>query len=213
MEIDTILFDLDSTLYPEENGLWQAIRARIDLYMSEVMGFKVDEIPKIRNNFLNNHGTTLKGLQIHYKVDPSDYLTFVHDLPLENFLSKDTLLLKILNSIPLNRWIFTNADINHALRVISALGITDCFEGIIDIWKLEPYCKPQPTAYLMAMDFVGCKDPGRYAIIDDSSKNIATAKSMGFFSIQVGRNLKTTIGDRKMDSIHELPEIVPEFWR
>lgn len=33
MQFDTIFFDLDSTLYPESNGLWQVIRERIDLYM------------------------------------------------------------------------------------------------------------------------------------------------------------------------------------
>ena len=213
MNIETIFFDLDSTLYPEENGLWQAIRERIDLYMSEVMGFKVEDIPAIRQNFLNNHGTTLKGLQTHYQVDPAHYLAYVHNLPLHNYLSKDTSLRKILRSIPIRRWIFTNADTDHALRVLSELGISDCFEGIIDVWRLEPFCKPQEAAYSLAMEIVGCYASTHCAFIDDSLGNLATAKKMGLFTVQVGKNSSSSVAERHMDTIHELPQIVPEFWK
>ena len=114
MEIDTIFFDLDSTLYPESCGLWQAIRERIDLYLHTRMDFKPDEIPTIRHNLFINHGTTLRGLQIHYDVDPRDYLNFVHDLPVHRYLSPDPGLRRMLLSIPHRRWIFTNSDAPHA---------------------------------------------------------------------------------------------------
>ncbi len=33
---------------------------------------------------LHTYGTTLKGLQIHNKVDTDEYLAYVHNVPLEN---------------------------------------------------------------------------------------------------------------------------------
>lgn len=213
MQFDTILFDLDSTLYPEENGLWQAIRARIDLYMSEIMGFTAEEIPAIRQKFLSDHGTTLKGLQIHYQIDPAHYLRYVHDLPLHDYLTPDPILREILLSIPHRRWIFTNADCDHANRVTDVLGISDCFDGMIDIWKLNPYCKPEEAAYTLALKLAGNVSPKQCVFLDDSTNNLSVAKRMGFFTILVGQNGNCRHADRCLDTIHDLYQVVPELWK
>ena len=86
MTINTIFFDLDATLYPESIGLWQLIRERIDLFMQERLGLPLAQIPVMRHDYFTRYGTTLKGLQANYDVDPRDYLTFVHDLPLDAYL-------------------------------------------------------------------------------------------------------------------------------
>lgn len=75
MKLDTIFFDLDATLYPESNGLWTAIRDRIDRYMLVEVGIPQVEIPHLRENFYRNYGTTLKGLQAHYDISAKKYLT------------------------------------------------------------------------------------------------------------------------------------------
>lgn len=181
--------------------------------MQEIMGFPAVEIPAIRHQFWREHGTTLKGLQAHYKIDPVDYLIFVHDLPLEDYLSPDPLLREILLSIPHPKWIFTNADADHANRVISMLGISDCFDGMIDVWKLDPYCKPQEAAYTLALDIVGIRSPENCALLDDSEDNLATAKKMGFFTIYVGDDMDSHQEHRVLEDLHDLPKIVPEFWR
>ena len=142
MEFDIIFFDLDLTLYPETNGLWQAIRKRIDLYLSERMGWSPDEIPEIRHKLFMDHGTTLKGLQINYDVNPNEYLEFVHNIPLNDYLAPDPMLREILLNIPTRRWVFTNADKAHADRVLKILGIQECFEGLIDVWVMSSYVKP-----------------------------------------------------------------------
>jgi len=212
MEFDTLFFDLDSTLYPESNGLWQAIRQRIDLYLLERMGLPLDEIPAIRKKYFINHGTTLRGLQIHYEVDPADYLAFVHDLPLREYLTPDPVLREMLLSIPHRRWIFTNSDAPHANRVMEILGITDCFEGMIDVWTMDPLCKPLEAAYSFALDFIGGANPKTCAIIEDSTNNLIPAKKMGFFTVLVGENGNHPAVDRNLKVIHELPDVVPEFW-
>jgi putative hydrolase of the HAD superfamily len=213
MQYKTIFFDLDSTLYPESNGLWAAIRRRIDRYMHERMGFSPKEIPDIRHDFFINHGTTLRGLQIHHHVDPADYLDYVHDLPLKDYLSPDPRLREILSSIPGHCWVFTNADAPHANRVMSILGIHDCFEGMIDILMMDPLCKPKEEAYTFALDYVGATNPTHCALLDDSIPNLAPAKELGLFTVLVGSNDIHPGVDRSLIDIHDLPKIVPEFWR
>ncbi len=85
--IDTIFFDLDDTLYPNANGLWRAIRMRIGLYMKERLNLPEGDIPGLRRFYFEKYGTTLRGLQIHKHIDPLDYLAYVHDLPLQDYLS------------------------------------------------------------------------------------------------------------------------------
>jgi putative hydrolase of the HAD superfamily len=213
MTFDTIFFDLDATLYPESNGLWQAIRQRIDLYLELRMGFKPDEIPAIRHRLFVDHGTTLRGLQIHHHVNPVDYLNFVHDLPLEEYLVPDPELREILLSIPCKCWVFTNADAPHANRVMKVLGIDDCFEGMIDVLIMDPFCKPKEEAYHFALKYVGVSDPKTCALLDDSIRNLAPAKSLGFFTVLVGQNGNHPAVDRSITDIHELPQVVSEFWK
>jgi pyrimidine 5'-nucleotidase len=133
MSYTTLFFDLDDTLYPGSNGLWALIRERMGWYMVEVLGLPESEVPALRRKYYETYGTTLRGLQIHHQVDVDDYLHYVHDLPLEQFLQPNPELRALLLSLPQQRWIFTNADADHARRVMSVLGVQDCFTGIIDI--------------------------------------------------------------------------------
>ena len=212
MNIHTIFFDLDSTLYPESNGMWGKIRERIDLYMHERMGLSYDEIPKLRHGYFVNYGTTLRGLQAHYGIDQQDYLDFVHDLPLDEYLQPEPDLRQMLLSIPHRRWIFTNSDIDHAERVLNKMEIQDCFDGIVDVWSLDPYCKPYQEAYQRALELAGAPAPQGSVFLDDSIRNLTPAHEAGFFTILVGGNGSHPNVDRAIEDIHALREGVPELW-
>jgi pyrimidine 5'-nucleotidase len=212
MCIETIFFDLDATLYPESNGLWPAIRLNIDRYMLERMDIPEADIPKLRDFYFRNYGTTLRGLQTHYGIEAEDYLNIVHDLPLNEYLQPDPELRNMLLSITRRRLLFTNSDRPHADRVMSILGIEDCFDGVVDVYTMDPYCKPREEAYRFALDFAGVSDPKTCALLDDSYRNLTPAKEMGFFTILVGQNGTHPSADRTLEDIHDLPIVVPEFW-
>jgi len=212
MSFDTIFFDLDATLYPESNGLWPAIRIKIDQYMHDQMKIPEAEIPDLREYYYIHYGTTLRGLQIHYGIEAKEYLNYVHDLPLHKYLQPDPALRDMLLTIPRRRWIFTNSDRPHAERVLSILGIEDCFEGLVDIYAMEPHCKPKPEAYQFALKLAEIIDPKKCALIDDSTRNLAPAKDMGFFTILVGQNGTHFTADRVLANINDLPKVAPEFW-
>ena len=213
MELDTIFFDLDATLYPESNGMWAEIRRRIDLYMHERMGFSAAEIPALRQSYYKNYGTTLRGLMANYAVEPREYLGFVHDLPLDEYLRPEPELRQMLLSIPGSRWVFTNSDIDHAQRVLAKMNIADCFEGIVDVYMLEPYCKPMTEAYQTALQLAGAPDPRTCALFEDSTSNLTTAHEMGFFTVLVGANGASHNFDCHIENIHQLRDGVPELWR
>lgn len=181
----TLFFDLDDTLYPPDSGVWDLIRQRIDRYLLERMHFDRQDIPHLRRHFFENYGTTLRGLQTLYNVDELDYLNYVHDIPVGELLSPNPGLRSTLLRYPQQKIIFTNADASHARRVLTALGLEDCFEGIVDILDLTPYCKPQPGAFLRALHLAGNPDPVRCLLVEDSPANLVAARELGFGTIQV----------------------------
>ena len=211
MEFDIIFFDLDSTLYPDSNGLWQAIKERIDLYLSERMGWSPDEIPEIRHKLFMDHGTTLKGLQINYDVNPNEYLEFVHNIPLNDYLAPDPMLREILLNIPTRRWVFTNADKAHADRVLNILGIQECFEGLIDVWVMSPFVKPMKESYEFAMSLTGVENPRKCVLIDDSPRNTISAKELGMFTVLIGDDGTQISSDRFLNTINDLPNLLLEI--
>jgi pyrimidine 5'-nucleotidase len=207
-----LFFDLDDTLYPNANGLWEAIRLRMTDYLRDPLGFADDEIQEIRQGYYETYGTTLRGLQTHHEVDEDHYLAYVHDLPLEQYISPDPELRSLLESLPQKKWIFTNADAEHANRVLKVIGIQDCFSGIIDVRALDFLCKPDKKAYTMALELAGETNPDNCVLFDDSIRNLKPAHQMGFTTVLVGGSANDSSADVSINSLKELPQVFNQLW-
>jgi putative hydrolase of the HAD superfamily len=212
MPYSTLFFDLDDTLYPATSGLWEAIRDRMSRYMWERLNLPKEEVPELRKYYFETYGTTLRGLQIHHGVDADEYLSYVHDLPLQSYIQPDPGLRKMILSLSPRRWIFTNADDHHAQRVLAELGLGDCFSGIIDIRAIQFACKPEIVAYQRAMALAGEVEPSRCVLLDDSPRNLAPAREMGFFTILIGSGKPDPAASLSLPSVIELPSAMPELW-
>lgn len=211
MKYSTLFFDLDDTLYPSSSGLWSLIRERMSLYMQERMNLPASEIPTLREKYYRSYGTTLRGLQMHHDVDANDYLSYVHDLQLEQYLQPNPGLREILLSLPQKRWIFTNADSRHAGRVLKVLGLDDCFDGIIDIYALNFVCKPATSAYLKALKIAGDINSQQCVVLDDSPSNLKTAQELGFCTVLINSK-DDHQSDYCLSSLNELPAVMPQLW-
>jgi putative hydrolase of the HAD superfamily len=185
----TIFFDLDDTLYPQSSGLWLAIKERMNLYMHERLGIAWDEIPAMREMYFQQYGTTLRGLEVNYTVDELDYLDFVHDLPLGKYIAPDPNLRTALEVLSTRKFIFTNANRGHAQRVLTALGVDDLFDGIIDVTAISPFCKPMRESFEIAMRLAGNPAPQECMMIDDLPRTTKAAREFGMFSILFGKAL------------------------
>jgi putative hydrolase of the HAD superfamily len=212
MPYSTVFFDLDDTLYPSTSGLWEAIRERMSCYMWERLNLPKEEVPALRKYYFETYGTTLRGLQMYHGVDADEYLAYVHDLPLQLYIQPAPGLRKIILSLSLRKWIFTNADDRHAQRVLAELGLSDCFSGIIDIHAIHFACKPEIVAYQRAMALAGEVEPSRCVLLDDSPRNLAPAREMGFFTILVGTGKPDPAASLSLLSVDELPSAMPELW-
>jgi pyrimidine 5'-nucleotidase len=186
MRFTTIFFDLDDTLYPHSSGLWQAIKNRMNIYMIERMGIPENDVPVLREQYYKMYGTTLRGLQARHNVNEQDFLAYVHDLPLKNYLTPNPTQREVIASLPTRNLIFTNADVHHALRVLDALELSNLFETVIDINEVSPYCKPMPESFAIAQELANEPDPRKCVMIDDLPRTTRAALEVGMASILYG---------------------------
>jgi putative hydrolase of the HAD superfamily len=182
------LFDLDNTLYPQSCGLMKEIGNRINKFMIERLGIPAEEVSKTRDSFLKSHGTTLNALRRYFKVDPDEFLAFVHEIPLHQYINYDPQLDQMLGRLQLHKVVFTNADAPHARRVLARLRIMHHFESILDIHFLEFVNKPHQRAYIKVLEEVAAK-PEECILIEDSLANLITAKKIGMATVIVGEDL------------------------
>lgn len=181
-------------------------------YMIERLELPTDRVPALRRHYYQTYGTTLRGLQIHHHVDVDDYLAYVHDLPLDRYLVPDPELGSMLQSLPQDKWIFTNADVDHARRVLKTLDVSAYFCGIVDVRAMEFHSKPEIQAYQIALDVAGEHDPENCVYVDDSPTNLAPAHSMGFTTVLVGGTGSHPAADKSIAHLRKLDEVMPELW-
>ena len=208
MKFTTIFFDLDDTLYPASTGLWQAIKERMTIYMRDRMGFEPAEIPGLREKYYLQYGTTLRGLQANHEIDVEDYLAFVHELPLNDYIQPNPALCELIAALGTRNLIFTNADAAHARRVLKVLAVDECFENIVDVNAVAPYCKPMPESFQIAMRMAGESDPGRCVMIDDLPRTTQAAREAGLFSILFGQGAPHPDADATLTDWRKLPSIL-----
>lgn len=208
MRFSTLFFDLDDTLYPNSNGLWQAIRARIQQYMIERLGIPEKDAPALREQYFKMYGTTLRGLQARHKIDTEDFLAFVHDLPLGDFLTPSPVQRDVIASLPQRKLVFTNADANHARRVLAALNLSDLFTGIVDINAVAPYCKPMPESFAIAQELADEPNPRKCVMIDDLPRTTRAALEVGMASILYGSEEPTPEASGAFVNWKDLPTLL-----
>ncbi|CAL9148906.1 unnamed protein product [Musa hybrid cultivar] len=136
---ECLLFDMDDTLYPLSSGLNLACRKNIEDYMLHHLQIEESQVPKMCLELYKEYGTTMAGLKaLGYEFDDDEFHAYVHGrLPYE-ILKPDPLLRNLLLSMPQRKIILTNADKAHAARVLSRLGLEDCFEGVTCFETLNP---------------------------------------------------------------------------
>lgn len=208
MKFTTIFFDLDDTLYPASTGLWHAIKERMNVYMAERMGFAPAEIPQIREKYYLQYGTTLRGLQANHHIDVEDFLAFVHDLPLDDYIQPNPDLCGVIAALGTRNLVFTNADAAHAQRVLKALELDDCFENIVDVNAVAPHCKPMPDSFQIAMRIAGESKPDHCVMIDDLPRTTQAARDAGWFSILFGEDRLHPDADAVMTDWRTLPSLL-----
>jgi putative hydrolase of the HAD superfamily len=207
VKLKYILFDLDETLYPTSNGLMQTISNRMRQFIIDKCALQPDEALALQKRYWNEYGTTLRGLVLERQIDPSEFLQFVHDVPLKDFLAPDPKLRGVLERLPHEKVILTNADAAHARRILDILGVADLFTRIFDVVCFEYECKPARAVYERVLQMLPARAT-ECLLVDDLPRNLPTARELGIKTILVGSQGDS---DARIETIYQVADAIANF--
>jgi putative hydrolase of the HAD superfamily len=184
MAFKFIIFDLDDTIYPRSSGLMQEVGRRIQSWLCNHLGLTWEEAAAVRRDYFLRYGTTLGGLIALHNVDTREYLTFVHDIPVNEYLDPDPDLATMLDSVPLRKAIYTNGTSTHGWRVLQALRVADRFEQVIGVEEVGLRNKFSRDAYEHMLALLSARGP-ECIMVEDTVRNLRPAKDLGLTTVLV----------------------------
>ena len=183
LDVDTWVFDLDNTLYPASQALFPQIEKRIGMFVSGQLGIELAEARRLQKTYLRNYGSTLRGMMTVHRIDPSAFLSFIHDIDY-GALPANPRLDDVLKALAGRKFIYTNAGGVHAERVLDRLGVGHHFEAVFDIEAAGYTPKPDPGPYGILMQAFAI-EPKRAAMFEDIARNLAPAAALGMRTVWV----------------------------
>lgn len=181
--IDTWVFDLDNTLYPQTADLWPKIDARITLFMMRLFGLDAISLRALQKHYYHRYGTTLRGLMIEHEIEAETYLEFVHDID-RSSLAHNHSLAEAIAALPGRKLILTNGSRDHAIKTAKQIGIDHLFEEVFDIIAADFIAKPEAAAYDRFFDQLKV-DPARSALFEDIPRNLVIPHARGMKTVLV----------------------------
>lgn len=211
MVMETLLFDLDGTLYPIENGYHTHVRQNLWRFMSEKLG--IEEPEKVWRPLFQKYNQTAKGLRVGggYEFEHDDFWSFIRAGTKEFIQEAPAGVKSALESLPQDKYVFTNCNEKEAEEALSLLGISHHFKGVFGAASMGDSCKPDEEAFRGVLESIGA-DPRSTAMFEDSFKNLVAAKSLGISTvfIQSDTAREEGVNDSQLETVDAVVADVTE---
>ena len=178
------IFDLDNTMYDINLGLFKKISNRITDFIMSKYSLDIDQAKKIQKEYYLKYGLTLRGLIVEKKLEPEEFLDYVHDVEHPELEKNDQLISKI-RILEGKKIIFTNATSKHAKKILKILELEDDFDQIIDIKDLDYIPKPDKRSYKKLLECLNLNKENldKTIFFEDTVKNLIPAKELGITTV------------------------------
>ena len=113
----------------------------------------------------------------------------------------------LLQNLHGRKCVFTNAPREYAMRVLSLMGIADCFELVFSVESTKFHAKPSIRGFQMLLKTLNAH-PKNCIMLEDNLPALMTAKRLGMKTIWVTKSLiKPVFVDYRINSVLALTTI------
>ncbi len=179
--IKNFIFDCDGVLYSDLEKVFGQVSKRMTSFISKNLNLDLKKAKELQTNYFHKYNTSLNGLMIHHKINPNDFLKYVHDINLD-FLEEDKNLRNELTKLKVKKFVFTNGSHEHVENITRNLGISDLFDGTFDITDCNFIPKPSIVPYQKLVSKFDI-NPNETVFIEDIAKNLEPAKTLGMKTV------------------------------
>ena len=158
-----------------DKNVQDLMKVLINKYFVKHLALSAEDADILHHRYYKDYGLAVSGLALHHKIDPLEFNREVDDaLPLDGLITPNPRLRQLLEDFDRTKvkmWLFTNAYITHAQRVIRLLGIEDIFEGITycDYGQIPLHPKPHTAMYEKAETEAGTSSSYKCYFVGKSS--------------------------------------------
>jgi putative hydrolase of the HAD superfamily len=188
------LFDLDNTLHDASQSVFWRLNGSMTDYIVEHLGLPRAEADALRVGYWRRYGATLLGLEAHHGIRAAHFLAQTHQLPgLEGQLRMAPADRAALRRLPGRKFLLTNAPADYAKRVLTALDLASCFEGVIAIDDMRMFgrLRPKPDTRMLRHVLARLKLPAtRCVLVEDTVANLRSARRLGLHTVWMQRYLR-----------------------
>jgi putative hydrolase of the HAD superfamily len=199
VEVDTLIFDIDDTLYPVSSGFSDHRNdIAVNGFMVEKLGFtSTEEAWALRNEFFQKYHSTLKALTVASEEGrlPGRFVAeelaewWAEHCDYDRYLIPNPKLIEMIQDFheaKLNLVCFTNSPRKYALRCLDRLGLRRFFpeDHVFTVEDVLPACKPQAAAFEQVLRSVGTV-PERAVMFEDSMKNVRACAALGIRTVLI----------------------------
>ncbi len=214
--IDVWIFDLDNTLYPADCNLFAQVDLRMGTFISERLGVPYAQARHLQKSYYRQFGTTLSGLMQIHKMEPTDFLDYVHDIDL-SVVPEHPELAEAIARLPGRKLIYTNGSLRHGERVAEKLGVLHLFEDICSIETCDYVPKPEREAFVKMANRYNVNG-SQAAMFEDMPHNLEVPHEMGMTTVLVHSSYMDHPAQKEMahwttppDHVHHMTRDLCQF--
>jgi putative hydrolase of the HAD superfamily len=188
------LFDLDNTLHNASHAAFGQLHESMGTYIQDTLEVDAAEADRLRSLYWRRYGATLLGLVRHHDIQAPHFLERTHALPgLEERLHGHPHDVAALRRLPGEKYILTNAPRAYADRVLKALGIAHCFDGVVPIERMRMFghWRPKPDARMFRQLLARLRvRANQCVLVEDTLAHQRAAHAVGLRTVWMQRWLR-----------------------
>ena len=200
------IFDLDNTLHDARVHIFPSMHTQMQDFLKKQFGLDDEGASRMRREFWQRYGTTLRGLTRHHGMDPRRFLAETHVFPeLADMVVHENAVRHALARIGGTKLVFSNAPRHYVEEVLRCIGVRRFFRAVYTIEDARYRGKPEAHGFHVLMRAHDL-DPHRCAFVDDSLDNLRAAHRLGMSTVWVSPGgPRLPYVDLRISSVTELP--------
>ena len=188
------LFDLDNTLHDASHAVFGMLDVSMTAYIARELQLPPPQADLLRRDYWRRYGATLLGLVRHHGIDAHHFLHHTHLLPgLEDGLQGHAHDKAALRQLRGRKYVLTNAPWAYAQRVLLALGLARCFDGVLSIEDMRMFgqFRPKPDRRMFQALAARLKvHPRRCVLVEDTLAHQKSAHGLGMRTVWMQRYVR-----------------------
>ena len=178
-------------------------------YLAEHLQLAEHDASALRIRYWQRYGATLLGMMRHHDTNPHHFLWHTHQFPdLSPMVVAERGLRHALRRLRGRKMVFSNAPQRYAEAVLSIMGVRDLFDHVCSIERVR--FRPKPTIQGFRRMLIAYRlKPERCVMVEDTSENLRTAKTLGMKTVWVSHAPRCpAYVDLRIKSVLDLPRLM-----